>query len=61
MRVSSAEPALHGEEAHIPALGGGTHDGASMVPMPPMTTMKIMYAVQLMLNAASGEIRSRFR
>jgi hypothetical protein len=29
--------------------------------MPPMTTMKIVDAVQLMLNAASGEMRSRFR
>ena len=27
------------------------------MPMPPMTTMKIVYAVQLTLKAASGEMR----
>ena len=33
--------------------------GPSMVPMPPITTMKITKAVQsLTENAASGEIRS---
>jgi hypothetical protein len=35
--------------------------GPSIVPTPPMTTMKIMNAVQLTLKAASGCTRSRFR
>ena len=34
-------------------------NGPSIVPMPPMTTMKITTTVQsLMLNPASGEMRS---
>jgi hypothetical protein len=32
--------------------------GPSMVPMPPITTAKIITAVQLMSKAASGEMRS---
>ncbi len=35
--------------------------GPSSVPRPPITAMKIGYAVQLMLKAASGEMRSRLR
>src|SRR3972149_947208 len=35
--------------------------GPSIVPMPPITTMKIMYAVQLTVKAASGWVRHRVK